>query len=220
MAAEFTDEDVDLTQLLAAQAAVAIENARLYESTTRWLRQFETLNEIGNALASEVELTPLLALVARRLRELARRAARAHRPARAGDGAPSWRPRTARGPMSCSGRASSSTDSKMGRVLERGRSERVDSVLEDPEVDQATARRLGVHAGLYVPLVIGGKAIGVVMAHDRVGPDASLQRRRSAAGGDTGRTSGDRRRPLAACQPGRGAPGGGGAGAGAQAARA
>ena len=66
----FTDEDVELTQLLAAQAAVAIENARLYESATRWLRQFETLNEIGNALASELELTPLLELVARRLREL------------------------------------------------------------------------------------------------------------------------------------------------------
>jgi hypothetical protein len=56
--------------LLAAQAAVAIENARLYESSTRWLRQFETLNEIGNALASQIELEPLLGLVARRLREL------------------------------------------------------------------------------------------------------------------------------------------------------
>ena len=53
----FTDEDVELTQLLAAQAAVAIENARLYESSTRWLRQLETLNEIGNALASELELS-------------------------------------------------------------------------------------------------------------------------------------------------------------------
>ena len=47
--ADFTDEDEELTQLLAAQAAVAIENARLYESSTRWLRQLETLNEIGNA---------------------------------------------------------------------------------------------------------------------------------------------------------------------------
>ena len=34
--------------------------------------------------------------------------------------------------------------SKTGRVLERGRSERVDSVLDDPEVDQQAARRLGV----------------------------------------------------------------------------
>src|SRR4249919_244597 len=68
--ADFTAEDQELTQLLAAQAAVAIENARLYESSTRWLRQLETLNEIGNALASEVELEPLLSLVARRTQEL------------------------------------------------------------------------------------------------------------------------------------------------------
>src|SRR5688572_32796451 len=67
---DFTEEDEELTQLLAAQAAVAIENARLYESSTRWLRQVESLNEIGNALASELELEPLLGLVARRLQEL------------------------------------------------------------------------------------------------------------------------------------------------------
>ena len=67
---DFTEEDEELTQLLAAQAAVAIENARLYESSTRWLRQLESLNEIGNALASQIELEPLLALVAARLREL------------------------------------------------------------------------------------------------------------------------------------------------------
>ena len=52
---DFSDEDEELTQLLAAQAAVAIENARLYESSTRWLRQLESLNEIGNALAAEIE---------------------------------------------------------------------------------------------------------------------------------------------------------------------
>src|SRR5215216_4478251 len=67
---EFTEEDQELTQVLAAQAAVAIENARLYESSTRWLGHLESLNEIGNALASELELDPLLALVARRLQEL------------------------------------------------------------------------------------------------------------------------------------------------------
>src|SRR5215204_7249600 len=67
---DFTDEDSELSQLLAAQAAVAIENARLYENSTRWLRQFESLNEVGNALASELELEPLLGLVARRLQEL------------------------------------------------------------------------------------------------------------------------------------------------------
>jgi signal transduction histidine kinase len=54
-------------------------------------------------------------------------------------------------------------------VLERARSERVDSVLEDPEIDQQAARRLGVHSGLFVPLVVQGRPIGVVIAHDKLG---------------------------------------------------
>ena len=68
--APFTDEDEELTTLLSSQAAVAIENARLYEAATRWLKQLESLNEISNALASEVDLSRLLDLVAARLREL------------------------------------------------------------------------------------------------------------------------------------------------------
>ena len=38
---DFTREDQELVELLASQAAVAIENARLYESATRWSRQLE-----------------------------------------------------------------------------------------------------------------------------------------------------------------------------------
>ena len=52
----FSDEDQELVSLLAAQAAVAIENARLYEAARRWSRQLESLNEIGNALATETDL--------------------------------------------------------------------------------------------------------------------------------------------------------------------
>ena len=68
--APFTAEDEELTTMLSSQAAVAIENARLYEAATRWLTQLESLNEIASALASEVELSRVLELVASRLREL------------------------------------------------------------------------------------------------------------------------------------------------------
>ena len=68
--ADFTEEDQEIVSLLAAQAAVAIENARLYEAATQWSRQLESLNEIGNALATETNLDRLLDLVARRSREL------------------------------------------------------------------------------------------------------------------------------------------------------
>jgi signal transduction histidine kinase len=61
--------------------------------------------------------------------------------------------------------------SKVGRVLERGRSERVDSLLEDPEVLQEIARRFAATTGLYVPLVARGTSIGIVVAHDKLLPD-------------------------------------------------
>src|ERR687887_2657445 len=57
---DFSDEDEDLVTLLAAQAAVAVENARLYESATGWSQQLESLNEIGNALVGELDLARLL----------------------------------------------------------------------------------------------------------------------------------------------------------------
>src|SRR5438477_3814386 len=67
---EFTVEDEELVTLLAAQAGIAIENVRLYEAATQWSHQLESLNEIGNALATETDLAALLGLVSRRLREL------------------------------------------------------------------------------------------------------------------------------------------------------
>src|SRR5512133_4230266 len=67
---DFTQEDEELVMLLAAQAAVAVENARLYESATRWLEQLQSLTDVGNALSTEIELPKLLELVVSRLREL------------------------------------------------------------------------------------------------------------------------------------------------------
>jgi signal transduction histidine kinase len=165
---DFTEEDEELTQLLAAQAAVAIENARLYESSTRWLRQLGSLNEIGTALASEIELEPLLGLVARRLRELVQ--ARLVLIALPQGEAITVAAAEGDGTYGIAGARLEFGSSKAGRVLQRGRSERVDSVLDDPEVDQQAARQLGVRSALYVPLIARGRSIGVVIAHDKEGP--------------------------------------------------
>ncbi|HEY8630051.1 MAG TPA: GAF domain-containing protein [Gaiellaceae bacterium] len=166
---DFTDEDEEMVSLLAAQAAVAVENARLYESATSWSQQLESLNEIGGALVGELELGPLLDLVTSRLRDLigARLVAIA---LPAGD---ALRIAAAEGEGAADLEAVDSLehDSKTGRVLERGRSERVDSLLEDPEVNQDIARRLGASTGLYVPLLARERPIGVLVAHDKMGPD-------------------------------------------------
>jgi two-component system, NarL family, sensor histidine kinase DevS len=166
--ADFTAEDEELTQLLAAQAAVAIENARLYESSTRWLRQLESLNEIGSALASEVELEPLLDLVAQRLKELVEaRIVLIALP----DTPDALRVTAAAGGEGLVGMRLELGATKVGRVLERGRTERVDRIVDDPEIDQRVARELGITSALYVPLTVRGRAIGVVAAHDKRASD-------------------------------------------------
>ncbi|HAF09837.1 MAG TPA: hypothetical protein DCK98_07135, partial [Chloroflexi bacterium] len=118
-----------------------VENARLYESATAWSRQLESLNEIGNALVGELDLARVLELVASRLRELLNARVVAIALPVGGD----LRIEAAAGEPANEllGVTFSGAESKAGRVLERAASERVDSVLEDPEVDQGTARRLG-----------------------------------------------------------------------------
>ena len=172
----FTEDDEEVIQLLAAQAAVAIENTRLYETSTRWLRHLESLNEISGALASELELEPLLGLVARRLRSLVQarivlialpdtEADRLRIAAADGEGTDAF---------GLVGVELELGGTKTGRVLQRGRSERVDSVLDDPEIDQQVARRMGVRSALYVPLIAGARPIGVVVVHDKLGPTSAF----------------------------------------------
>ena len=168
----FTDDDQEVIQLLAAQAAVAIENTRLYETSTRWMRHLESLNEIGDALAGELELEPLLGLIARRLRNLVQ--ARLVLIALPDPGADGLRVAAADGEGSDAyglvGTELALGTSKTGRVLQRGRSERVDSILDDPEIDQQAARRIGARSALYVPLIVESSAIGVAVVHDKLGP--------------------------------------------------
>jgi signal transduction histidine kinase len=167
---DFTAEDEEIVTLLAGQAAVAIENARLYEAATQWSRQLESLNEIGNAIATEIDLDRLLGIVSGRLRELldARVTVvllpegpdRLRFAAAAGDRADALL-----------GQTLLRTDSKSGRVLDRRRSERVDSILDDPEVDRQHTRLLAARTGLWVPMCVRDRAIGVIAVHDRLDGD-------------------------------------------------
>jgi signal transduction histidine kinase len=164
--ADFTEADEEILKLLASQAAVAIENARLYEAATRWSRQLESVNDVAAAMAGEVELPRLLDLIATKLRELldARIVAVVLRSAGGG-----LRIASASGadvvgvvlaPLS-----------KSASVLERGVSERVDRLTEDPEADQELVRSLGVQAAIFTPLVARDRTFGLVVAADKLGED-------------------------------------------------
>jgi signal transduction histidine kinase len=167
---DFTEEDQELVGLLASQAAVAIENARLYEAATAWSKQLESLNEVGNALGTEMDLDRLLDLIARRLRELLEaRLVTVLLPS--GPDLLRFAAVAGEGGEQILGQTVSRSASKTGRVLERGQSERVDSLLDDPDVDHEATRLMGARTGLWVPLLVRGRAIGVLAAHDKLGSD-------------------------------------------------
>src|SRR5215831_14495568 len=142
----------------------------LYLAATAWSRQLESLNEVANALTSETDLDRLLDLIARRLGALL--------DARivtvlltAGESELRFVAAVGEGAEGLVGQTLTRTGSKSGRVLERVRSERVDSVLDDPDVSPEVTRLLEARTGLWVPLVARGRAIGVLGAYDKLGPD-------------------------------------------------
>jgi GAF domain-containing protein/ActR/RegA family two-component response regulator len=60
----FTDAEISLLQTFADQAALALENARLYSETTRRLRQTRALLEVAEILGSTLDSRPLMKRVA------------------------------------------------------------------------------------------------------------------------------------------------------------
>jgi two-component system, NarL family, sensor histidine kinase DevS len=170
---EFTEADEEIVTLLAAQTGITIEKVQIHEGAVHWIRQLEALDELTHSVLEEREdVSRILELVARRLRELIRaRKVLISVPAPSGG----LRVAAADG-EGVAGLVGSGvpSESKHARVLARGKSERVDSLLEDPEVDQAFAHRVGGMSALLVPLVFHERAIGVMSAFNKDGPDPSF----------------------------------------------
>jgi len=166
---EFTEADEEIVTLLAAQTGITIEKVQIHEGATHWIRQLEVLDELTRSVLEERDLSRLLELVARRLRELVgARAVLISLPASSG----ALRVVVADGEdLADVVGYTMPSESKHARVLGRGKSERVDSLLTDPEVDQVLAGRVGGVTALLIPLVFDERAIGIVSAFNRNGPD-------------------------------------------------
>lgn len=63
----FNTRDAELATALASQAAIAIENARLYSEAEARTRELSTLLDVSSTVASTLELGPLLALTLEQL---------------------------------------------------------------------------------------------------------------------------------------------------------
>jgi signal transduction histidine kinase len=166
---EFTDGDEEFLTLLAAQTAPMIERVRIHQAGVHWVHQLDGLNELTLDILEERDVSRLLPLVASRLRELIR-ARRVLISLPAPSGGLRVAAADGEGVADLVGDPVPS-ESKVARVLARGKSERIDSLLEDHEVDQESARRAGGLTALVVPLVFHQRAIGVMSAFNKDGPD-------------------------------------------------
>ena len=167
---EFTAADEEIVTLLAAQTGITIEKIQIHDGAVHWIHQLEALDELThNVLEKQEDVSGLLELIARRLRELlGARGVLISIPAASGG----LRIAAADG-ESVADLAGTDleSDRKHARIFTQGRSERIDSVLQDPEADQVVARRVGAVAALLVPLVFHEKTIGVISVFNKNGSD-------------------------------------------------
>jgi signal transduction histidine kinase len=167
---EFTKADEDAVVALAGWAAIAIDNARLYQTSEerreeleRAVRSLEAARDITDAIGSVADLDRVLELIVKRGRALVH-ARSLLIMLREGDELVV---------AACAGQANSARARRLpvhgstsGQVLERGRPRRVREVRSEMRISPA---RFGVHdanTALLVPMMHRGKATGLLLAFD------------------------------------------------------
>jgi GAF domain-containing protein/CheY-like chemotaxis protein len=65
----FDESDISLLVTLAASLSVALRTARLMDETQKRVAELATINSVGQVLTTELELTPLLAIVGEKVQE-------------------------------------------------------------------------------------------------------------------------------------------------------
>ncbi len=176
----FDEADEESAVVLAAWAAIAVENARLYRETDqrraeleRSVRALEATSEIARAVGGETQLERVLELIAKRSRALIEASGVAILLV---DGDDFVVAATAgEVPRSITGARISRRDSVAGRIVAAGRPERVKDVTSSLRFALGD---LGVRArsGMFVPLVYRGNNLGVIEAFDRFdGPEFRVE---------------------------------------------
>ncbi len=176
---EFTAGDEDAVVVLADWAAIAIENARLYEDATRRrtaleqaVQGLEATTAIARAVGSETDLERVLELIVKRGRALVEarsvvlllsdgdELSVAAVAGQVRDGA-----RGARIPR---------RGTAAGDVLATGRPERISDVRARLGLDDEQLGVIGAGTGLLVPLVYRDTRLGVLAAFDRHGEEPTF----------------------------------------------
>jgi signal transduction histidine kinase len=167
---EFTEADEEAAMMLAQWAGVAIENARLYQTSERRrqelekaFRSLEATRDVAVAIGREIALEHVLELIVKRGRALvgARSLVIMLREAeelvvRAGAGH-TENVSDVRLPIA---------ESTSGQVLQRGRPERITDVAASLRIAPQEFGVPDAQTALFVPMVYRGDAVGILAAFD------------------------------------------------------
>jgi len=167
----FTDEDEEAAVVLAQWAAIAIENARLYESTEQRrhqlehaVRSLEAARDIADAISGAADLGHVLELTVKRGRALVNAQSVV---IMLRDGDDLVIEASAGHMASARGRRIPVSRSTSGEVLERGRPERISNADTSLRVAPDELGVPGARFALLVPMLHHGVGLGVLAAFDR-----------------------------------------------------
>lgn len=170
-AVEFNVEDQAALEVLATQAGVAIENARLYEETRRRGQWLDAVREISSAMLAGAEIEAVLQTIARRARELVDAAtATIVTPATETTGG-SLEVKVADGAHASEllGLAVPRQGSVSGDVIQSGRPTVLNDASKDGRTYQPMVALGGMGPMVLVPLVLRGKPFGTLAIANPVG---------------------------------------------------
>lgn len=164
---EFTEEDERAVQTLATQAAVAIENARLYREAENRNRRIQAASEVTHSILEGHEPDDILRLIATRAMELVD-ATMATIATPTGDGR-DLVVRVAVGDRAdeLEGRGGPAEGSISDQVMRTGRPLLVLDLSSDERVNQPVVALGGIGPGLFVPLLEHGRPFGTLLVANR-----------------------------------------------------
>ncbi len=161
----FTQEHADRLAAFAAQAGIALQNARLFEETRRHAREVRQLYQLGMALSATLDLEEALQTVADGARELLEASSAAVYYWDEGTQRYTYRFSLGETHLDAEGLFQEPRPGGMTETIHRtGEPVLVEDVRLDPRVASHVVEA-GVRSFVGVPIQVGGRRIGVVFAN-------------------------------------------------------
>jgi len=161
----YTSNQANLALAFANQAAVAIENARLYQETERRADESEALYSVQKAIASHLEMDDVLQMIADEGRRLTKTDISAVYILEGDELVISYVSGDV--PENILGYRLAVEKSIAGRVIKNRESILVPDTWADPRVDRTASDQVQARSLLIVPLISGGEPIGTITVANR-----------------------------------------------------